>query len=240
MEVIAIKQGDFKVDARKNFEYLQPGEQSKLIKMAIQPFIVKTSNDIILLDTGLGFPDSGSPVLVKLLGEYGIDPSSITRVLISHLHKDHADGLGFFKETAFIQNFPSAKIYIQEREYEYALQQAESFSYNQPLLRELKHLPNIIWLSDDEGSIAEEIRFKVAGGHTPFMQVFWISEGGKTCFYGADNLPTRGYMAKPVAFKTDYDGRKAMEWRKIWQRQASQEHWSILLYHEMENAVWNF
>lgn len=240
MEIIAIKQGDFKVDARKNFEYLKPGEQVSSIKMAIQPFIVKTSHDIILLDTGLAFPDPGFPVLVKQLQEYGIDPGTVTKVLVSHLHKDHAGGLGYFKDGAFIQNFPAAEIYIQKREYEYALQQTGSFSYHEALLRELMHLPNIVWLSGDEGNLNAEIRFRVTGGHTPFMQVFWISEKGRTCFYGADNLPTRGYLKQHVAFKTDYDGHKAMEWRKLWQLQALEEHWSLLLYHDMKTAVWDF
>ncbi len=240
MEVTAIKQGDFKVDARKNFEYLQPGEQSKLIKMAVQPFVVKTSKDIVLLDTGLTFSDTDPSALVNLLREYGVDPLSVTKILISHLHKDHADGLGFFKDGAFIQNFPSAKIYIQKREYEYALQQVESFSYNQSLLRELIHLPNMVWLTEDEGNLNGEIRFKVTGGHTPFMQVFWISDGKQTCFYGADNLPTRGYLKRHLAFKTDYDGHKAMEYRKLWQKEAIAEHWTVLLYHDMETAVWDF
>lgn len=240
MEITAVKLGDFKVDARKNFEYLQPGEQSKLIKMAVQPFIVKTSKDIVLLDTGLAFSDAGSPALVKRLHEFGVDPATVTKILISHLHKDHADGLGFFKDGTFIQNFPFAKIYIQKREYEYALQQHESFSYNQPLLRELVHLPNIVWLTEDVGNLNEEIRFMVTGGHTPFMQVFWISDGEKTCFYGADNLPTRGYLKQHVAFKTDYDGYEAMECRKLWQKKAIEEHWIVLLYHDMETAVWYF
>lgn len=240
MEITAVKQGNFKVDARKNFEYLLPGEQSKLIKMAVQPFVVKTSKDIVLLDTGLVFPGSDAQVLVKQLREYGIDPSKITKILISHLHKDHADGLGFFKNGTFIQNFPSAEIYIQKREYEYALQQQESFSYNQPLLRELIHLPNIVWLKDDEGNVNKEIHFEVTGGHVPYMQVFRISDGKRTFFYGADNLPTRGYLKQHVAFKTDYDGHKAMEWRKLWQKLAAEQHWSILLYHDMETAVWDF
>lgn len=240
MNVYVIKLGDFKVDGIKNFDYLLPNDESRLIKLAIQPFVVATTNDILLLDVGLGFLEDGEPVVLKRLKDHSIQPEAITKILVSHLHKDHTDGLGYFKGTDFIQNFPDSAIYIQKREYEYALEQKKSHSYNQLLLNALKFLPNVVWMEDEEGIITNEVRFKVTGGHTPFHQVFWIEENGQTYFYGADNLPTYGYLKQHIAFKTDYDGYRAMEWRKTWEKEARENHWHILLYHDLKTAVLRF
>lgn len=240
MELTVIKQGDFKVDKRKNFEYLKPNDESANIKLAIQPFLITIGSELILLDLGLGFLEDNEPIILKRLKDQNINSNNITKILLSHLHKDHADGLGYFNDNKFVQNFPNAAIYIQKREYDFALQQTENPSYNIPLLNELQNLSNIVWLHDDEGEITPRITFKVTAGHSKFHQVFWIKEDASIIFYGADDLPTTGYLKRPIAYKTDYDGHKAMEFRKIWKEQAEAENWQILFYHDLKNPVVQF
>lgn len=240
MDITTIKLGNFKVDKRKNFTYLQPNDSSKGIKLAIQPFLITLDSDTILLDAGLGFLEENEPILLKRLKDHNVNPENITKILISHLHKDHADGLGFFNDNEFIQNFPDAAIYIQKREYDFALQQTDNPSYNIPLLNELQNLSNIVWLHDDEGQITPEITFKVTGGHSKYHQVFWIKENDSTIFYGSDDLPTNGYLKRSIAYKTDYDGQKAMEFRKNWKDQAKEENWQVLFYHDLKNPVVQF
>jgi glyoxylase-like metal-dependent hydrolase (beta-lactamase superfamily II) len=43
-----------------------------------------------LLDTGLGFEKDGQLQIHKNLANAGINPSDFTKVLLTHLHKDHA------------------------------------------------------------------------------------------------------------------------------------------------------
>lgn len=200
MELTVIKQGDFKVDKRKNFEYLEPNDESTNIKLAIQPFLITLGSDTILLDLGLGF----------------------------------------LEDNGFVQNFPNAAIYIQKREYDFALQQTENPSYNIPLLKELQNLPNIVWLHNHEGEITSEITFKITAGHSKFHQIFWIKENNSTIFYGADDLPTTGYLKRSIAYKTDFDGHKAMEFRKVWKEQAETENWQVLFYHDLKDPVVQF
>jgi len=238
MKIQAVKLGNFKVDANKNFEYLNTNDESKVIKLAIQPFLVTTANDRVLLDVGLGFLEDGIPVILQKLNELQINPDTISKILISHLHKDHTDGLGYFNNGLFICNFPKATIYIQERAYETALQQISSSSYNHELLKALKTLSNIVWMQEDEGNLTPEIQYKVTNAHAPFHQVFWIREHNETAFYGADDLPTSGHLRKHIAFKTDFNGKKAMELRKEWEVEAVKEQWKLLFYHDMKTAVY--
>ncbi|WP_294298548.1 hypothetical protein [uncultured Chryseobacterium sp.] len=77
---------------------------------------------------------------------------------------------------------------------------------------------------------------KVAGGHTPFMQVFRIREDHETVFYSADDLPQESYLKYYLSYKSDYDSRRAMDLRTRWIKENAENHWKILLYHDLENG----
>ncbi|WP_317043951.1 MBL fold metallo-hydrolase [Chryseobacterium sp. T16E-39] len=182
----------------------------------------------------------GNPVVFEILKKENVDPKQITKVLFSHLHKDHIEGALQQTENGFEATFPNAKLYIQRRELSFALQNKGNPSFDFEVLERLIQLPNIVWMDDDKGQLTNEISYEVVGGHTPFMQVFWITEGGETAFYGADDLPQEAYLHYHLAYKSDFDGRKAMELRQIWQKQAEENHWNILLYHDLKKTSVQF
>ncbi|UWX61867.1 MBL fold metallo-hydrolase [Chryseobacterium oranimense] len=240
MKIIPLKEGNFSASKTKDFTLLtdENFDTVKGIKMSVQPFLVVTEQDYILIDAGIGWKNTdGKIVILELLEKENIKPEQITKLLLSHLHKDHIDGS--IQETAngFVPTFPNAEIYIQKRELDFALENRGNPSFDFNTLEKLITLPNIVWMDDDRGNISEEISFEVAGGHTPFMQVFWIRENGATVFYGADDLPQESYLRYHLAYKSDFDGRKAMELRLKWQKEATEEKWKILLYHDLDKAV---
>lgn len=240
MKIIPLKEGNYAVSRIKEFTLLEEGGNAEYTKMAVTPFLVITETDHILLDTGLRLTHHHEPLIYQCLKKENIRPEQITKVLLSHLHKDHADGIGHVAEHSFHCNFADATIYIQQRELDFALQQKDNPSYNLHMLEKLHLLPNIVWMQEDRGQITEQVSFEVTGGHSPFHQSFRIDEGGKTAFYGADNLPLRSYLKMPLAYKTDYDGKKAKELRQEWEKQAIAEHWTILFYHDMKTPVVDF
>lgn len=239
MQIIPLKEGNYSVDKNKRFTLITAENQSVLkgLNVGVQPFLIITDNDFILLDTGLGGLVNEIPLIHLLLAKEHIKPEQITKVLISHLHKDHVLGIGHFFENRFIPNFPNAKIYMQTREWDYVKEQKGNTSYLFEHLEEIIKLPNIEWMTDDKGQITPEIYYEVVGGHTPFHQVFLIKENEQIAFYGGDNLPQTGYLKYHFAYKNDFDGKKAMNWREQWKILAEKEHWHILLYHDVENAV---
>ena len=243
MKIIPLKEGNFSASPTKDFSLLttEKLELSKGIKMAVQPFLVITKNDYIVLDTGLGWKsEDGETVISKILKERNIGPDQITKVLLSHLHKDHIEGAMQRTENGFEATFPNADIYIQKRELDFAMENKGNPSFDFDTLDKLIQMPNIIWMNDDQGQINNEISYEVVGGHTPFMQVFWIRENGETAFYGADDLPQKEYLQYHIAYKSDFDGRKAMELRQKWEKEAEENHWKILLYHDLDIAVMEF
>ncbi|MBK1896567.1 MBL fold metallo-hydrolase [Chryseobacterium paridis] len=239
MKIIPLKEGNFVASPTKDFSLLKTDKVglSEGIKMSVQPFLIITQNDCIILDTGLGWKnEEGETVIYKILEKENIKPGQITKVLLSHLHKDHIEGAVQNTENGISPTFPNADIYIQKRELEYAMENKGNPSFDFDALEKLIKLPNIIWMNDDKGQITDEISYEVVGGHTPFMQVFWITENEEIVFYGADDLPQESYLQYHLAFKSDFDGRKAMELRIAWEKEAKENNWKVLLYHDLNKA----
>ncbi|RQO40898.1 MBL fold metallo-hydrolase [Chryseobacterium sp. KBW03] len=243
MKIIPLKEGNFSASKSKDFTLLTEENFDKIggIKMSVQPFLIITENDYILLDAGIGWKnESGKTVVSEILERENIRPEQITKLLLSHLHKDHIEGAVKLTESGFEATFPNAQIYIQKRELDFAMEKKGNPSFDFDMLEKLIQLPNITWMNEDKGQITDEISYEVVGGHTPFMQVFWIRENEETVFYGADDLPQASYLKYHLAYKSDFDGRKAMELRLQWEKEARENNWKILLYHDLDKAILDF
>ena len=170
----------------------------------------------------------------------GINPSSVTKVFMSHLHKDHAGGTTFsnIDNTARYISFPYATYYIQKREFEYATG-IGSASYIPEDILPLAEFSKVVWLDGDEGEIDGGIKYQVTGAHSKFHQVFWITEDNETIFFGGDDAPQLQQMKSKFVAKYDYDGKKCMELRQAWLEKAKQEGWTFLFYHDIKMPVWN-
>lgn len=245
MKIIPLSEGAFTVDQSKQFvpfnlshDDLQKRSSGSLL-VEIQPFVVITSKDILLIDTGLGFSDAGGTLQIhQILTDHNINPSDITKVLMSHLHKDHAGGVSLSDKMLDrrFMSFPNATYYVQQEELSFALQKGIP-SYIPEEIEILQHADNVHLLQGN-GVIDGYIRYEVTGAHSPWHQVFWIEENGETVFYGADDAPQLHQMKSRFIAKYDYDGKKCMELRQQWWQQGQQEKWTFLFYHDVKNPVW--
>lgn len=100
MRIYPLSEGAFTIDKTKQFipfdkekDDLQNRPVGSLL-VEIQPFCIVTQKDVLVIDTGLGFsiPDGTLQIHQNLL-MHGINPMEVTKVLISHLHKDHAGAI---------------------------------------------------------------------------------------------------------------------------------------------------
>lgn len=240
MKIIPLSEGAYTIDATKLFvpfdedkDQLQQRPTGSLL-VEIQPFAVITSKDVLLLDAGLGFADhTGEPQLHKNLRSAGIEPAQVTKVLMSHLHKDHAGGVG--KNNAQL-SFPNARYYVQKRELDFAF--GKGFpSFITEELEVLRHAPQVQFLHEDEGQIDDYISYRHTGAHSPHHQVFWIRENGETVFFGGDDAPQLQQMKVRYKTKYDFDPDKAMSLRQQWWQQGREEGWKFLFYHDIKSAV---
>lgn len=243
MRIIPLSEGSFTIDGTKQFvPFNQISDElndrpSGSLLVEIQPFVVITSEDVLLLDTGLGFEQDGQPQLFKNLMDAGINPGEITKVLMSHLHKDHAGGVSHKNPAKgkFELSFPQAQYYVQQKELDYAFEKGLP-SYIPEELECLRNAPQV-QLLDGDGVIGGYIQYQLVGGHCPFHQVFRIVDGGSTVFFGGDNAPQLQQMKSKFAAKYDYDGKLAMELRQQWWKTGQENHWKFLFYHDVKTPV---
>jgi glyoxylase-like metal-dependent hydrolase (beta-lactamase superfamily II) len=169
----------------------------------------------------------------------GINPSEVTKVLMSHLHKDHAGAVCIKqKGTDSRLSFPNANYYVQQAELAFAFEKGfPSF-----ITEEIKCLENAeqAVLLEGDGTIDDYISYKVTGAHSPYHQVFWIKENGETIFFGGDDAPQLQQMKHRFVAKYDFNGKKAMELRREWWERGQKENWAFLFYHDVKNPVWKF
>lgn len=247
MKIIPLSEGTFSIDKSKQFipfdiskDNLQQRPAGSIL-VEVQPFCIITSNDILVLDTGLGFsnPD-GTLQLHQNLLDNDINPMDVTKVLLSHLHKDHAGGLA--KEDKLLNrsffSFPNAAYYVNKDEIRFAFEKGLP-SYIPAELELLRHADKV-HLLDDKGTIDGYIDYEVTGAHCPYHSVFWITESGQKIFFGADVAPQLQQMKSRFIAKYDYDGKKSMELRQQWWQQGQQEKWTFLFYHDIKTPVVSF
>ncbi len=246
MKIIPLSEGAFTIDQTKLFvpfdtssDELQKRTTGSLL-VEIQPFVIVTPEDILLLDTGLGFEREGVLQLHQNLLDAGIGPNEVTKVLVSHLHKDHAGGIGRKNAATGKRElaFPGAKYYVQKKELEYAIEKGFP-SYLVDQWECLENSDQVVWL-DGNGVIDGYIRYEMTGAHCPYHQVFWIIDGGEKIFFGADVAPQLQQMKNRFVAKYDFDGKKCMELRQRWWQQGQEEKWTFLFYHDIKTPVWNF
>ena len=243
--IIPLSEGSFTIDKTKIFipfddatDDLQKRPIGSLL-VEVVPFCIITEKDIIVIDTGLGFKKDGEQQIHANLKANGIDPKDVTKVLMSHLHKDHAGGVSIadIMGNAHLA-FPNAVYFVQRREFDFA----ESTGYPSFITDEFEVFdrhPNVFWLHDDKGTIDNFIHYEVTGAHSPFHQVFWIESYGKIIFFGGDDAPQLQQMKSRFVAKYDYNGKKCMELRNLWWEQGTKEGWTFLFYHDIKQPVYH-
>ena len=245
MQIIPLSEGVFTIDKTKIFvpfntatDNLQQRNTGSLL-VEVQPFVVKTENDILLLDAGLGFARNGALQLHTNLKAYGIEPTHITKVLLTHLHKDHAGGISMQDRLGnYRLAFPNAVYYVQQKELDFAMDTGFP-SFMAEEISVLQNNPQVVFL-DGDGSIDGYIYYHVTGAHSPHHQVYWIKENGETIFFGGDDAPQLQQMKNKFVAKYDFNGKKCMELRQLWWQQGKDQGWTFLFYHDVKTPYYTF
>ncbi len=240
MKIFPLSEGSFTIDASKVFvpfdannDQLQDRPKGSLL-VEIQPFLIVTKKDIILFDTGLGYAKNGVLQLFENLAAVGIASTDVTKVLMSHLHRDHAGGLivqDTYTKSPYL-TFPHAQYYINALELSFAVS-GKSSSYDATYFSFLANNDKVELLNAG-GYIDEYIRYEMSGGHSPHHQVFWIQENDEIVFFGGDEAPQIQQMRTRFVAKYDADGKRAMELRQQWWQEGEREHWTFLFYHDIK------
>jgi glyoxylase-like metal-dependent hydrolase (beta-lactamase superfamily II) len=244
MKIIPLSEGSFTVDQTKQFvpfdgaqDDLQQRPSGSLL-VEIQPFAIITPRDVLILDSGLGFSPDGMLQIHQNLKHWGITPDQVTKVLMSHLHKDHSGGMSEVDPATGMRrpSFPQASYYVQAEELAYGLQRGFP-SYQTDEFAWLSGYERFVPLRGS-GVVDGYIKYELTGAHCPYHQVFWIVDEGETIFFGGDVAPQLQQMKNRFVAKYDYDGKKSMELRKTWWQEGEKNNWTFLFYHDINSSVY--
>lgn len=236
MPAFALSENTYTVDASKvfiPFDRTRDDIKSRPASLLVDivPFLIQTPLHNIIIDPGLGLKlHTGNYHILENLARLGLSAYDIDIVLLSHLHKDHLAGCTAINESGTLQPmFPQAVCYVQQGELNYALSKNSS-SYER---EKIEFLLNQDLLQTINGNIQlwNEIDCEISGGHTPYHQVFTITDGTKKFFYGGDVLPQPQQLIRRFIAKYDYDGKLSADKRIEYGHRIVKENMTALYFH---------
>jgi glyoxylase-like metal-dependent hydrolase (beta-lactamase superfamily II) len=136
------------------------------------PTVVRAGDDVILFDTGLN-----AEGIATALGEAGLAPDDVTKVVLTHMHGDHIGGL----MNDGTPTFANAEYVTGQVEYDHwAAAGNERFDAN---VRPLAEKMTFIGEGD---SVAPGITAMAAFGHTPGHMNYMLESDGQQLVLAAD------------------------------------------------------
>jgi glyoxylase-like metal-dependent hydrolase (beta-lactamase superfamily II) len=165
------------------------GTKDGSLFIPVNNFVLRRDGKVIMIDAGAG--NTMQPTLGKLpenLRGSGIDPKSVTHIVMTHLHPDHANGL---VDDAGQPHYPNAQIIVHETEANFWLdsdaQATERVQGNRARSKiNLKpYMDRIRRVRDGE----EALGFTpiVAPGHTP-GHTCWVLASGRESFMALGDI----------------------------------------------------
>jgi len=224
-----------------------PPDDQNRIRMNMNCLFIEGHSERILIDTGIGDKwsakhremygiDRKQSFDESLRSVAGIGSESITIVINTHLHFDHAGGNTVLDESGKASPaFPNARYFVSAAEYEHAEAPSERdrASYLPDNWRPLKDSGQLE-LKESEYEVVPGLRMETHAGHNRSMQCGRLEQGSRTLFGFADLVPMMAHV--PFAWIMGFDlyPVETLEAKKKLIPQAAREKWTCLFYHDPE------
>lgn len=233
----------YRVVPKALWERKSPADDRNRIQMAMRPLLVRAGEEVILIESGIGperrdakFSDQCAiepgPGIEAGLSELGLDASSITKVVLTHMHFDHGGGL---LDANGGLRFPNATIVVQKDELE---DSAEGCPLCRASYVEVDYAPieeaHRFEVVEGDCEIAPGVKLEVTGGHTRAHQIARVEAGGETAVFWGDLIPTHLHLRPHYVMAYDLYPRDSWEAKRRLVPQAVEEGWFNIFYHDPE------
>lgn len=213
IEVLVISDGVLPITAATMATNADPAELAhwlddmflppEVIDWPLNVVVVRSGGRTVLVDAGLGvefpdFPRAGQTV--QRLEAAGIDPASVTDVVLTHLHMDHVGGL--LTEGLKARLRPDLRIHVAAAEAEFW--EAPDFSGTRmpaPVPGALRSIASRfldeyrsqLLPFETEHEVAPGVLVSRTGGHTPGHSVVRLASGGDRLTFAGDAVFQVGF-----------------------------------------------
>jgi glyoxylase-like metal-dependent hydrolase (beta-lactamase superfamily II) len=186
------------------------GLPTDFVSIPLTVLVLTVNGRHILVDSGSG--GQWQPTAGKLhanMKSAGIDPTTISTVLISHFHPDHIFGLMARDTNAPV--YPNAEIIVSAAEYKWWTEPGRVDALpegRKPLGRRINAaFPT--WknfkLVEGENEVAPGVRLVNAPGHTPGHAAFHVSSGNQQLMISGDTAYVPALLAPHPEWQGAYD-----------------------------------
>jgi glyoxylase-like metal-dependent hydrolase (beta-lactamase superfamily II) len=252
IEVLVVSDGVFSLPATTLATNADPADlaawldkrfqRPDVYKWPLNVVVVRSGDRTILIDAGMGeeYPDvpRAGGLLAGRLEAAGIDPASVTDVVLTHLHVDHvggllADGLGGRLR-------PDVPIHVAAAEVEFWASPDFSRNAFPPRMPEVlrsaakrfvDRYRGQLRLFEEEQEVAPGVLVSRTGGHTPGHSVVRLASGGdRLTFLGDAVFPD--HFDRPDWYNAfDHDPEEAVRVRVALLRELAATREPLLATH---------
>lgn len=231
------------------WQRLSPADEKNRIRLACNCLLVEWphSDRRVIVETGHG-PKYGAKEqeifaidperwLLAGLRAAAVEPESITDVVVTHLHFDHAGGLTWEREGVLAATFPNARVHVQRQEFADA---RDNYSTMKTTYRaeNLEPIAAGAWvLHEGPGECVPGVEVLPTPGHTRGHQSVLVRGSERTGFFPGDLLPTAAHVGAPYNMAYDLFPLENRESKQTCLRRAAEERWLIFLGHERHRPV---
>jgi glyoxylase-like metal-dependent hydrolase (beta-lactamase superfamily II) len=219
---------------------LAPPDEENRILLAARSLVIREGERVFMIDAGMG--DRWTEKLRRIYdiqlpveAEGGLDPESVTDIILTHLHFDHARGI--FRARPGTENevdlrFPNARVYLQAANYENAKSPnaRERASY---IAEDVKLLERTrLVLTSGSQELYPGIWVHGTNGHTRGHQWIEVKGDGLSLAFPADMVPTSRHLPLPYLMGYDISAETLLQEKDGLLDQAVAERWILVFGHD--------
>ncbi len=201
------------------------------------------------------------------LHELNCSPADIERVVVTHLHFDHAGGLTrrpLAGESGgahhAVASFPNATIHVQAREWSDAIANRSVMTktyykdHLEPIAERVVKVDSprpfvagamverdadpAVPLDLRQTEVAPGVRVFLVPGHTWGQQAMSFRDpDGRTVVFTPDVMPTAAHLGSAYSLAYDVEPYTSMVSKRWFLGEAARRHWTLVLDHEPGNPV---
>lgn len=198
-----------------------------------------TGRDLIVFDSGNGVTPAGATIgrMIANMQAAGIDPTKVTRVVMSHFHGDHVNGL---LNAEGLAAFPNAEVIVPEAEIawwgdatnETRSPEGQRANFANSARRLAPYAARLRRIGPD-AEVVPGVRSVAAYGHTPGHTCYHVADGADQMMFVADTTNRPELLARRPEFHIifDFDAVAAEATRRRIYDQVATDRIRVTGYH---------
>lgn len=221
-----------------------PSDENNYIPMVTWPILIKTPQDLILIETGLGnkLTEKQKQIyrvkeewdIPQELQRLGFSRNDINYVILTHFDFDHAGGAVMKNDSNELEiTFLNAKYVIQSKEwYDVLNPNIRSINtYWQINYEKLKDSKNLM-LIEGEKEIVSGVKAVFTGGHNGGHQIVIIESEGEMAIHFGDLMPMHSHYNPLWVMAYDNYPMESINQKEKWEKFARENNAWITFYHD--------